>query len=128
MRTDIVLKRDAVLINTTRNTKIASEARLCSSILSKAKGLMFSKKLDDEALIFDFNNERLISLHMLFVFFPIDVVLLDENKKVVELKEKLRPFTFYASKSKARYVIETASGKIRETGTKLGDKLGFQLY
>ena len=39
---------------------------------------------------------------MFFVFFPIDVLFLDKNKKVVELKENFKPFSIYFPKNKAK--------------------------
>ena len=33
------------------------------------------------------------SVHMLFVFFPLDLVFLDKNKRVVDKKEGFRPFS-----------------------------------
>lgn len=79
--------------------------KLCRSMWSKAGGLMFSKKRN---LIFVFDEEKRISLHMFFVFFPIDVLFLDKNKRIVEIKRKFMPFTFYQSKKKAKYVVEIA--------------------
>lgn len=44
---------------------------------------------------------------MIFVFFPINVYLLNKNKKVVEKKEDLMPFRFYYFFKKAEFVIES---------------------
>lgn len=47
------------------------------------------------------------TIHMLFVFFPIDVVWLDKNKKVVDKRENVKPFTPWITPGKAaKYVIE----------------------
>jgi len=45
---------------------------------------------------------------MCFVFYPIDVLILNEKKEVVEIKQKLKPFTFWNSKEKGKYVVELA--------------------
>jgi uncharacterized membrane protein (UPF0127 family) len=90
----------------TNNSKIISkEEKYCHSIWSKAHGLMFSKKRN---LVMVFNREQRIQLHNFFVFFPIDVVVLDKDKKVVEIKRNFRPFTFWNSKQKGKYLIEFA--------------------
>ena len=60
---------------------------------------------------------------MFFVFFPIDVLFLDEDKKVVEIKKKFEPFTLYNPKNKAKYVIELPQGAVKNTNTKIGDKV-----
>lgn len=64
---------------------------------------MFSRKRN---LLFVFNEEKRISLHNFFVFFPIDLVFLDKNGRVIEIKRNFKPFTFYKSKNKAKYVLE----------------------
>lgn len=76
---------------------------IIKSSWGKAKGLMFSRMRN---LIFVFDEEKIISLHMLFVFFPIDVLFLDKDKRIIEIKRNFRPFTFYTSKNKAKYVVE----------------------
>ena len=94
------------------------EYKLCKSLWSKAKGLMFSRKKN---LIFVFDNERRRGLHMFFVFFPIDVLFLDKNKKIVEIKKNLKPFTFYKSKKKAKFIVELAE----ENNYKIKEKINF---
>ena len=79
------------------------EYKVCRSAWSKARGLMFSRKRN---LMFVFDDEERRGLHMFFVFFPIDVLFLDKNKRIVEIKKNLMPFTFYKSKEKAMYVVE----------------------
>ena len=85
---------------------------------------MFSRERDI-SLIFDFEKEKIISLHMIFVFYPIDVLFLDRIKLVVDLKENFAPFTFYASKKKAMYAIELPKGTIKKSGTNVGDRINF---
>lgn len=77
---------------------------ICSSWLSQARGLMFRRKRD---LVIVFREPRTVSLHMFFVFYPIDVFLLNEHQKVIEIKRNFQPFTVYRPQHQARYVIET---------------------
>ncbi len=104
--------------NSTRKTILAEEYRICRTLFSKARGLMFKKQ---ENLMFVFDKEKIIPLHMLFVFYPIDVIYLDADQKVVELKEDLKPFTFYTPLNKAQYVLELEKSTIRKTKTKEKD-------
>jgi uncharacterized membrane protein (UPF0127 family) len=75
--------------NATGNRILDKKAVLCSNAFSKFLGMMFSKQ-QERALIFRFNKEKTISLHMLFVFYPIDVIFLDKNKIVVDKKGTIR--------------------------------------
>ena len=108
--------------NTTKNKVIATDFKLCYDNFSKFIGLMFSRK-QNRALILKFNQENIISLHMFFVFYPIDVLFLDKNKIVVDKKENFKPFTVYKSKKKAMYAIELPDGNIKKT--EIGDKIKF---
>ncbi len=107
------------------NKKIMSEDFVvCSDIFTMAKGLMFSRK-QERALVFKFKKERKISLHMLFVFYPIDVLFLNKEKTVVGMKENFMPFTFYKSKKEAMFAVELNEGDIKKTKTMIGDKIRF---
>ncbi len=85
--------------------EIKPKPRICNTFISQARGLMFRKK---QNLIMVFPKEKKISLHMFFVFFPIDVLILDKNKKIVEIKRNFMPFTFWNSTKKGKYVVELA--------------------
>lgn len=110
--------------NLTKKRTITKKSVFIDGILSKFIGLMFSKK-QDNALIFRFGKEKKISLHMIFVFYPIDVLFLDKNKIVVDKKENFRPFAFYSSKKKAMYAVEMPDRWIKKTDTEIGDRIGF---
>ena len=110
--------------NLTKNIIISKNTKFCNKSLSKAIGLMFSKK-SDKSLIFIFKKEKIVPLHMLFVFYPIDVLFLNKEKKIVEIKEHFRHFSFYSPKNKARYVIEMPEGSIGKFNLEISDRLGF---
>jgi len=112
-----------MITNKTRKTLIAEKHYNFKSPISKAIGLMFS--MNPKNLIFIFKKEKIVPLHMFFVIFPIDVLFLDKNKKVVDMKENFRPFTFYTPKAKAKYVIELPNKTIRKTNTRINDKIFF---
>lgn len=105
---------------------IANDAVFCRSAFSKMRGLMFARDDGNRALIMVFDEELFVPLHMLFVFFPIDIIYLDKDKNVVELFRGAKPFISYIRpKRKARYVIELSAGKIKENNIRIGDKLSF---
>ena len=98
-------------------------AEFITSFLGKARGLMF--RLKPKTLIFANGKDEKVSLHMWFVFFPIDVVYLDENKKVVELVEHFYPFMVHAAQNKSRFIVEFPKGSIKKHNLKLGSQLQF---
>lgn len=112
-----------MLKNITTNKKIVSKISIMKNIFQKANGLMFRLKFKDEALVFPFPFEQTTSLHMMFVFFPIDVLFLDQNKKIVEIKSNFKPWSVYTPKNKSKYVIELPKGK--SSLVKLNDQISW---
>ncbi len=113
-----------MIINKTKKTIIAKNEMMCTSIFSKFLGLMFCSKIKTP-LVFAFKKEESVPLHMFFVFCNIDVIFVDKNKKVVDVKENFRPFTTHYPMKKAKFVIETCSGTIKKTNTAEGDEIDF---
>lgn len=114
-----------ILKKSIKKIQIAKRVVLRRNTFSQGIGLMFHKKIVDEAHIFIFDKERNIPVTMFFVFFPIDILFLDKNKKVVELKENFKPFTNYYPKNIAKYLIELPAGTIKKYKIAINDKLIF---
>ena len=95
--------------NVTKSKIIIKNHKVADTIFSRGLGLMFSKKVNfNYGLIFDLERETRIgaSIHMCFVFFPINIVFLDSKRRVVDIKLGLKPFRTITPKEKCRYVIE----------------------
>lgn len=104
-----------------KNKIISKKERYCTTLLSQSLGLMFRRK---QNLVMIFKKEKKARLHNFFVFYPIDVLLLDKNKKIVEIKKNFKPFTIWNSKKKGKYVVELGfSSKY-----KVGDRLIIQCH
>ena len=99
--------------------------KICKNTLSQAKGLIFSKKINKTCLVFVLKKPKKVNLHMWFVFFPIDVLYLDETKKILEMKEDFRPFAYYVPKNKAKYIVELPFGTITQNSLKKGSFVEF---
>jgi uncharacterized membrane protein (UPF0127 family) len=74
----------------------------------------------EEALIF-YSAE---SIHMFFMKFPIDVVFLDKNMRVIKIRPVLKPWCMTACLASS-ITIELPSHKASETNTTVGDILEF---
>lgn len=70
---------------------LASDVEVADTLLGKARGLMFRTDIPDEyGLVFEFDEARPRTFHMVFVPFPIDVIwLVDEEVTAVK---QLRPW------------------------------------
>lgn len=99
-----------LIINKDKNNKkdIQINIKHANNFFEKLRGLMFTSKHNfNYALIFHMDNAKIRNgIHMLFVFYPILVLFLDENKCVVD-KVILPPFyPLYTPKSECKYIIE----------------------
>lgn len=112
--------------NITKHTRIAASFVETSDPECQARGLMFTKRKQGFCLIFAFPTPRKEGIHMFFVFYPIDVLILDPARKVIAQREHLSPFTFYFPKPKISYVIELPAGTIARTHTTIGDTLAWK--
>ena len=116
-----------MLVNHTTGETLASQVTLCDTFWRKFKGLMFRRKLDPQhALVFVYVRESVseTTIHMFFVFFPIAVLWLDAEKRIVDtaLAKPFRPY--YAPRQPAQYFVECAPHTLQHIH--LGDKLSFQ--
>ncbi|MFW6230551.1 MAG: DUF192 domain-containing protein [Nanoarchaeota archaeon] len=112
--------------NSSKNTVLAKKIRYCDTFLKRGTGLMFRFRFRDEGYIFSFKRDIIAAIHMLFVFFPIDIIWLDEKKQVVEMRENIWPFTLSVIPNrKSRYFIEVPKNTIKKTRTAVGDQLGW---
>ncbi len=112
------------IVNASKKSTIALDYRPCTAMWQRTRGLMFTVRME-KPLLFAFWKERRWGLHMLFVFYPIDVLFLDKKRKVVDMKENLRPFAFYTPRRPCQYIIELPAGTIRKSRTCLGDSIHF---
>jgi uncharacterized membrane protein (UPF0127 family) len=113
-----------MMVTIYKNKKIvAKDAKLITSFIGQAAGLRFSKQKN---LIFELKQERKEMIDMFFVFYPIDVIFLDKDKKTIELKRNLRPFGIYSPKRKTKYILELKKGTIKESKLKVRDNISFK--
>ncbi len=114
-----------MIMNKTKNIVLGKNSIIRKTPLQLSTGLMFRKKLSDEGMVFFLDENKKTSFHMFFVFFPIDIIFLDENNKIVDMKENFKPFRIYNSKQKAKYAVELPDGTIKKTQTGIGDEVEF---
>lgn len=82
-------------------------AKLCNNPFTRALGLLFSYK--KSALLIANKESRLeTSIHTFFMLNSIDVIWLDKDKKILEIKT-MKQFSHHTPKSKAKYVLEIPS-------------------
>ena len=106
---------------------LADDVKFNDDIFSKTRGLMFSRPLKKgQALVLVADHESVMetTIHMMFVFFSIDVVWLDQNKVVVDMRKNVWSFTpLITPRKPAKYVVELPKNTLHHI--KIGDQFQF---
>jgi uncharacterized membrane protein (UPF0127 family) len=98
-----------------------------------ALGLMFRPSLPEErVLLFVHRRVGFHGIWMKNCRFPIDIVWLDEKRRIVHVAEDVPPCRrdpcpSYSPMRKALYVVEMNAGVARREGMTIGAPLGFNL-
>lgn len=101
-----------------KGSRLLTSPEVALTNFEKARGLMFSPPKN---ILFKFNHESKLNFHMVFVFYPIDIVFIDADSKVVDMKKWFTPFTCYYCKAKSMYALEVEKGFIDKHKINYGD-------
>ncbi len=111
-----------MVVNNTQRALLADDVDMALSFLRRLRGLMFRK-------CFPRGRALLIgpcrSVHTFHMRFPIDVVFLDKDSRVVGMEEAMKPWRVSRNYPDAYFALEVPAGTIQETGTQIGDLLEF---
>ena len=117
--------RHVFVYNKTKETFLAFRVRVADSFFSRLVGLLGrrSLKLDSGVWIVPAN-----AIHTIGMLFTFDLVLVDQNYKVVGLRELIRPFRVTWPNLRAESVIELPAHTIFKSRTEIGDQLVIERY
>jgi hypothetical protein len=111
----------------------AVTAELAVTDDARQQGLMYREKMDEnQGMLFVFEGEDIHAFWMKNMTFPIDIVWLDAQKRIVHLESNVPPCVAdpcpsYVPKSLAMYVLELKSGAAGRHGLQLYKRLDFVL-
>ena len=108
-----------VLINVQRKTVLSDHCHFANTVAKRMVGLLNRKSLaPGEGLLLD----RCYGIHTFFMRFPIDVLFLDKDYRIMRAVPALPPWRTCVVK-KAVYVLELPVGTIERTQTTAGDQI-----
>jgi len=118
--------RSVCVYNKTRETFVATEAAVADDYFRRLIGLLGKTsswaKLGRGLWIVPSRG-----VHSIGMLFPIDLVFLSKDKKVVHVEEHFRPFRVSRVSLKATSVLELPVHTIYRSGTRVGDTLDISL-
>jgi hypothetical protein len=116
-------------INGVKINDIVLKVEVASSNIERAKGLSDRESLSaDTGMLFVFNNSGKYSFWMKDMNFPIDIIWIDENSKIVFIEKDAKPESYPALLGglvDSKYVLETVSGFTSKNNIKIGDTVNF---
>ena len=94
----------------------------------RAKGLMFRERLNEnKGMLFVFENDAEQTFWMKNTLIPLDMIFIDENLKIVDIKNaqpcQEEPCALYKSSKPAKYVLEVNGDFTSKNIIKIGDKI-----
>jgi uncharacterized membrane protein (UPF0127 family) len=113
--------RPLYVYNKTRETFVATETMVADSYIRRLVGLLGKTKrwaqLGRGLWIIPSSG-----VHTIGMLFPIDLIFLSKEKKVVHVEEHVRPFRISKVSLKAESVLELPPHTIYRSGTQIGDR------
>lgn len=112
---------------------ISITAELAVTDEERQQGLMFRDRLNpDQGMLFVFEEEGFYSFWMKNMKFPIDILWLDGEKKIVHIESGVppclaEPCPSYGPKFPSLYVFEIISGGVEKYKLKMFDRITFIL-
>jgi uncharacterized protein len=104
-------------------TIVCERCTLAASPFMRMRGLLGRRGLaEGEGLLL----RPAGSIHTLFMRFPIDVVFLDADRRVLKVAAGVRPWRAAAAK-RSREVLELAAGEAARVGLAAGDVLQLEV-
>jgi uncharacterized membrane protein (UPF0127 family) len=103
---------------------------------SQQKGLMNRANLPtDQGMLFVFDKTNYYPFWMKNTLIPLDIIWIDNNKKVVFIKENAQPCSNVVQAicqsviptKLAKYVLELNAGQVKEINLSVGDSIDFAL-
>lgn len=116
-------KKEVVFKNTQYVLDVADSATL------RENGLSYRTSLaPGTGMLFVFDAPGILGFWMKDMNFPIDIIWLDQNKKIVHIEHSVATSTYpksFGPETLAQYVIEIPAGEVKKVGLVLGDTVIF---
>jgi uncharacterized membrane protein (UPF0127 family) len=112
--------RTVRLVNESRGSELGKRVEVADNFWTRFRGLMLRGGLEpDGGLVI----EPCSSIHTMWMRFPIDVLYMDKEHRVVRADAAMPPWRIGPLRPGSHYVIELPAGTIAASGTQPGDTL-----
>jgi uncharacterized protein len=112
-------RRTVRVRNSTRGTVLGEQIAIADSMISRFVGLLGTRSLAQGSGLLIYPSQ---GVHTLGMAFPIDVIFLDRDYRVLEFRECLKPFRMTSVNWHAASVLELPVSSIKDSLTQVGDQ------
>jgi uncharacterized membrane protein (UPF0127 family) len=112
------------VINLTKNTWLATKVWRADSFMTRLVGLLKRRKMGPEEALWLVPSK---GIHTIGMKFPIDVIFLTKDNKVVDAISAVAPYRATGIHMGAHSVLELPKGTIKKSHTEVGDQLDVSL-
>lgn len=106
--------------NLSKRIVIVEKLQIADNFWQRLKGLIGKKEFKDGEGLY---LTPCSSVHSFWMRFPIDVVYLDKESKVIYIIENMKPCQMGKVIKRAASVLELPTNTIKNSGTSINDKL-----
>ena len=117
--------REVFVYNKSKETFLSFRVRVADSFLSRMIGLLGKRSLKPDGGVWIVPANSIHTVGMLFSF---DLVMIDKDFRVVNVKEMVRPFRIVLPKLRAESVLELPAHTVFRSRTEIGDQLTIDRY
>lgn len=117
--------REVFVYNKSKETFLSFRVRVADSFLSRMIGLLGKRSLKPDGGVWIVPANSIHTVGMLFSF---DLVMIDKDFRVVNVREMVNPFRIVLPKLRAESVLELPQHTIFRSRTAVGDQLVIERY
>jgi uncharacterized membrane protein (UPF0127 family) len=126
------LNADNVSASSVRIKDLVIYVDLAKTPEQQAKGLSIKNNLNEnEGMLFIFDTPKEYSFWMKDMKFPIDIIWISSDNKIVHIEKNLQPCIFflicmsYSPHANSKYVLEVPSNYTTKNNITIGDRVNF---
>ncbi len=112
------------ILNKHKQIVLATKVLRAESFFQRLKGLIGTQGLKDGMGLLIVPCS---SVHTCFMRYPIDVMFLDEDNKILHIMHSMQPYRFSPIVTGAKKVLELPAGICLSTSTAVNDQVGLIL-
>ena len=116
----MTMEKTLCVFNQTRQSFLSLSVTRADTHLARLKGLLGKVKLKSDEGLWTVPSQ---GIHTLFMLFPIDLLFLDNENRVVHLIENLGTFRITPLRRDAASVLHLRTRTIYSSNTQVGDQL-----